>query len=168
VAWVELGRLGAPFGLEGWIHVESHTDPPQGLLEYRDWVLRFASGERESRRVAQGRTHGSGLVARLDGVADRNQAAALTGAAVEVERAALPALGEREYYRADLVGCSVRNLQGSALGAVSHFVDLPAGAVMVTRAADGREHWVLAVPKHLRSVDLSAREIVVDWPAELE
>jgi len=39
---------------------------------------------------------------------------------------------------------------------------------MVTLAADGRQHWVLAVPKHLRSVDLAAREIVVDWPEELE
>ena len=40
--------------------------------------------------------------------------------------------------------------------------------VMVTRRADGREHWVLAAPPHLRRVALEAREIVVDWPAELE
>ncbi len=45
---------------------------------------------------------------------------------------------------------------------------MPTGAVMVTQAADGREHWVLAVPKHLRKVDLAARVIVVDWPAELD
>jgi hypothetical protein len=39
---------------------------------------------------------------------------------------------------------------------------------MVSRTADGAEHWVLADPTHLRRVDLNAREIVVDWPAELE
>jgi 16S rRNA processing protein RimM len=168
VSWIELGRLGAPYGIKGWIHVESHTDPPQGLLAYGQWVLRLASGERLTRRVEEGRAHADRLVARLEGVADRDQAAALTGAVVEVEREALPPPGEREYYRADLVGFAVTNLEGAQLGTVSHFVDMPAGAVMVTQAPDGRQHWVLAVPKHLRRVDMATRTIVVDWPAELE
>jgi 16S rRNA processing protein RimM len=167
VGWVELGRLGAPYGIKGWIHVESHTDPPQRLLEYREWVLRLASGERLARRLVEGRPHSRGLVAQLEGVTDRDQAASLTGAVVEVDRAALPPPGEREYYRADLVGFSVRNLEGTELGSVSHFVDTPSGAVMVARDAGGAEHWVPAAPKHLRKVDLAARTILVDWPAEL-
>ena len=168
VAWIELGRLGAPYGIKGWIHVESYTDPPARLLEYRQWVLRLAGGERQLRRVSAARPHAAGLVAQLEGVAGRDAAAALTGAMVEVDRAALPPLGEHEYYRADLVGFRVRNLEGADSGTVSHFMDAPAGAVMVTKETGGREHWVLAVPKHLRRVDLAAREIVVDWPAELE
>jgi 16S rRNA processing protein RimM len=168
VAWVELGRLGAPYGVRGWVHVESYTDPPQRLLEHRDWALRLPSGERVTRRVADGRVHGAGLAARLEGVSDRNGAAALTGAVVEVERASLPPTGKREYYRADLIGLGVRNLQGVSLGTVSHFVDAPRGAVMVTRESQGREHWVLAAPPHLRRVDLAARMIEVDWPTELD
>jgi 16S rRNA processing protein RimM len=169
VQWIELGRLGAPFGIRGWIHVESHTEPAQRLLEYPDrWVLRLANGERLTRRVLEARPHGQGLVAHLEGVGGRDEAAALTGAVIEVERAALPPAGEREYYCADLVGLTVRNLEGVELGRVSRFVDAPAGAVMVTRSEAGPEHWVLAVPKHLRKVDLARGEIVVDWPAELE
>jgi 16S rRNA processing protein RimM len=168
VAWIELGRLGAPFGIKGWLHVDSYTDPPDGLLKYCEWALRLTSGERITRRVATGRGHGRGLVVQLEGVASREGAAALTGAIVEVERAALPPAGERQYYRADLVGFPVRNLEGVALGTVSRFVDAPAGAVMVTREPGGREHWVLASPKHLRTVDVVQRIIVVDWPAELE
>ncbi len=167
MAWIELGRLGAPYGTKGWLHVDSYTDPPDGLLKYREWALRLASGERVTRRVAAGRGHGRGLVAQLEGVASREGAASLTGAIVEVERASLPPAGEREYYCADLVGLAVRNLEGAALGTVSHFVDAPAGAVMVTREPGGREHWVLASPRHLRSVDLAHGLVVVDWPAEL-
>lgn len=168
VGWIELGRLGAPYGIKGWIHVDSHTDPPERLLEYREWALRLASGERLTCRVLEGRAHAAGLIAQLEGVVDRNQAAALTGAVVEVDRAVLPPPGEREYYRADLVGFSVRNLDGAQLGTVSHFVETPGGAVMVTRDPAGAEHWVPAAPKHLRKVDLAARTILVDWPAELE
>ena len=166
--WIELGRIGAPFGIKGWLHVESHTDPAAGLLRYPRWVLRLASGERLTRRLIEGRQHAAGLVAHLEGVDDRGNAAALTGALIEVERAALPPLAEREYYRTDLLGLRVRNLEGADLGIVSHFLDAPGGAVMVTRDAGGSERWLLAAPPHLQRVDLAAREIVVDWPAELE
>ena len=55
--WVELGRIGAPFGVKGWMHVDSYTDPPDGLLGYPQWVLRVGSGERITRKVAEGREH---------------------------------------------------------------------------------------------------------------
>jgi 16S rRNA processing protein RimM len=166
VEWIALGRLGAPYGVRGWIHVESYTEPPERLLEYPEWGVRVAGGERVLRRLAAGRAHGKGLVANLEGVTDRDAAAALTGATLEVERARLPAPKAREYYRADLVGFAVANLEGAPLGVVSHFVDAPSGAVMVVKADDGGEHWVLANPKHLRRVDLAGRSVLVDWPVD--
>jgi 16S rRNA processing protein RimM len=167
VEWIELGRLGAPYGIRGWLHVQSHTDPPQRLLDYAEWIVRGTGGERSRRRVAAARAHGKGLVAQLEGVDGRDAAAALTGAVIEIERAALPPTAEREYYRADLIGFGVRNLEGAELGRVSHFVDAPTGALMVVKGPGDSEHWVRAAPPHLCRVDVVAREIVVDWPAEL-
>ena len=164
--WVELGRIGAPFGLAGWVHVSSYTEPAEALLEYDEWALRPQGGERRTYRLAEGQLHGERLVVRLESIETRDAAALLTGAWVEIERAELPPTGDREYYRADLIGLAVRNVEGADLGVVSHFVDAPTGAVMVTREAGGREHWVLAVPRHLLRVDLAAGVIVVDWPAE--
>ena len=148
------------------MHVESHTDPPERLLEYRQWAVRLGSGERVARRVAEGRAHSRRVVARLEGIEDRDQAAALTGAVIEVERAELPPTGDREYYRADLVGLKVSNLEGAELGTVAYFVDTPTGPVMVVQDGAGREHWVLATPRHLRKVDLAAGQVLVDWQAE--
>ena len=175
VRWVELGRIGAPFGLAGWVHVSSFTEPLEALLEYREWALRRDDGERKRHRLIEGHVHGERLVARLEGIEDRDGAALVTGAWVEVERAELPPTGDREYYRADLIGLEVENLEGIALGRVAYFIDAPAGAVMVvadresagTAEASRREHWVLADPAHVRRVDLAAGRILVDWPAEL-
>ncbi|HTX05933.1 MAG TPA: ribosome maturation factor RimM [Steroidobacteraceae bacterium] len=178
-SWLELGRIGAPFGLAGWVHVSSHTDPPEALLEYRDWALRPERGERQRYRLIEGQVQGKRLIARLEGIESRDGAALLTGARVEIERAELPPTGDREYYRADLIGLEVENLEGVALGRVAYFIDAPAGVVMVVEdldrvapgeraPADRREHWVLAIPAHLRRVDLAARRIWVDWPAELK
>lgn len=160
--------MGAPFGVRGWTHVDSYTDPPEGLLKYPQWVLRFPSGARVTRRVAEGQTHGERLVARLENIEDRDAAAQLTGAVIEVSRAELPPAGKRQYYRADLVGLVVRNLEDKLLGNVAHFVEAPTAPVMVVKNAEGREHWVLATTRHLRRVDLDKGLIVVDWPVELE
>jgi len=164
MGWIELGRVGAPWGVKGWVHIDSYTDPPDGILEYREWVLRLGSGERISRRLLDGRPHSDRLVARLEGIEDRDRAAALTGAVIEVDRAELPPTGEREYYQADLIGLPVRNQEGAQLGKVSYFVDTPTGPMMIVRGE--REYWIPAVPKHLSKVDLAAGWIVVDWSAE--
>jgi len=176
--WVELGRIGAPFGLTGSLHVSSYTEPAEALLEYPEWALRQEGGERRTYRLVDGQPHGERLVVRLEGVASRDAAALLTGAWVEIQRAELPPTGDREYYRADLIGLEVENLDGVRLGRVAYFMDAPAGAVMVVEDREGatagprvpgrREHWVLADPEHLRHVDLAAGRILVDWPAELE
>jgi 16S rRNA processing protein RimM len=162
--WVELGRVGAPWGVKGWVHVDSFTDPSDGILEYRRWTLRLGSGERVSHRVAEGQPHSDRIVARLEGIEDRDRAAALTGAVIEVDRAELPPTGEREYYQADLIGLPVRNLEGVALGKVSYFVESPTGPMMIVKGE--REYWIPAMPQHLKKVDLAAGSIEVDWPAE--
>jgi 16S rRNA processing protein RimM len=163
---LELGRIGGPYGIKGWVHVQSFTDPPERLLKYRDWMLHRERAAPATMKVAEGRAQGAGLVVRLEGIEDRDQAARLQGALIRVARSALPKLRTREFYQADLVGLSVSNVEGVALGIVAHFVETPAGAVMVVRGGAGREHWVPATREHLAKVDLDTGRIVVDWPAD--
>jgi 16S rRNA processing protein RimM len=118
--------------------------------------------------LVEGRLHGNSLVARLEGIEDRDKAALLQGSMISVARSLLPKLRKREFYQADLIGLSVTNLEGIALGEVSHFVETPGGDVMVVRGKAGQEHWVPATKEHLSKVDLEAGTVVVDWPAELE
>ena len=162
--WVELGRIGSPYGVMGWVHVQSFTEPLDGLLDYPVWALRL-SGEPTPRKVTEGRVQGRGLVVRLEGVADRDAAAALRGAAVLVRRQDLPKPGKREYYRVDLIGLPVRNLEGESLGELEYFVDGPVHALMVVRGE--REYWIPAIPQYLAKVEPGVA-VTVDWPAQLD
>ncbi len=146
--------------------MRSFTDPPEGLLKFERWSLRIGPEERSERRVLEGHGQGEGLVVRLEGVGDREAAALLRGASIEVERSALPPPGRRRFYQVDLIGLAVCNLEGEELGVVAHFLEAPAGPVMVVQG--GKQYWIPAIPRHLRKVDLGAGRIVVDWPAELE
>ena len=73
---MELGRLGRPYGVKGWSHVESWTDPPAALLRYRHWVLKGPDGSRRPANRQGVRAQGSGIVARVDilrGLLDRHR-----------------------------------------------------------------------------------------------
>ncbi|MEP7247477.1 MAG: ribosome maturation factor RimM [Gammaproteobacteria bacterium] len=166
--WLELGRIGSPYGVKGWVHVQSFTEPLERLLKYRVWTLQVGSAPPAAMGVAEGRAHGTGLVARLDGIEDRDKAAKLLNAVISVERAVMPQLRKREFYQADLVGLSVANVEGVQLGSVLHFVETVGGTSMVVRNATGQEHWVPATKEHLVKVELEAGTVVVDWPADLE
>jgi 16S rRNA processing protein RimM len=165
---LELGRIGSPYGIKGWVHVQSFTDPPERLLKYRDWTLETKHAAPAVMKVAEGRAQGAGVVARLEGIEDRDGAARLQGAVIKVARSVLPKLKKREFYQADLVGLQVSSIEGAALGTVAHFAETPGGAVMVVREAQGKERWVPATREHLVKVDLAAGHVIVDWPAELD
>jgi len=157
---IELGVVGAPFGVRGWVKLRSFTEPPDRLLAHRTVKLGIRGSWTTCRIEESGRSGGQ-LTAKLSGVNDRDQAQALRGARVCVPRSELPPGGDKEFYRADLIGCDVVNLEGRKLGKVSHFIESPAEVLMVVRGE--RECWVPAVPRFLRRVELSAGRVVVDW-----
>jgi 16S rRNA processing protein RimM len=162
-ALIQLGFVGAPFGVRGWIKLRSHTEPPERLLDHRSLVLGQGSVWQNYRIEASGRSGGQ-LTVKLTGVEDRDQAQALRGSQVCVLRSELPQRDDKDFYRADLIGCGVVNLGGHELGIVQHFIETPAQVLMVVRGE--QEHWIPAVPRHLRRVDLQARRVVVDWNAD--
>jgi 16S rRNA processing protein RimM len=161
-ALIQLGFVGAPFGVRGWVKLRSHTDPPERLLDHRSLRIGQGSVWQSYRIEASGRSGGA-LTVKFAGVENRDQAQTLRGAQVCVLRSELPQRDDKDFYRADLIGCEVVNLEGLELGTVLHFIETPAQVLMVVRGT--QEHWIPAVPQHLRRVDLQARRVVVDWSA---
>jgi 16S rRNA processing protein RimM len=157
---VVLGRVGAPFGVQGWLKVQSYTDPREGIAGYPVWELhRGASLGRWT--VLEWKRAGSGVAVRLQGVDSREAAQALTGAEVRVERAELPPTAPGEYYWHDLVGLDAFGLQGEPLGRVAEILELPAHPVLVLEGE--RERLVPLVKERLAAVDLDARRLTLDW-----
>ena len=84
-ALIEVGQVGAPFGVRGWVKLRSFTDPPERLLEHGTLSLQLGGVWRDYVVEASGQSGGA-LTVKLAGVADRTAADALKGASVGVPR----------------------------------------------------------------------------------
>lgn len=154
-----IGAVGGPFGVHGWVHVKSFTEPPANLLAYRPWQLGNGSDWREV--GAEARSHRRSFVACIDGCTDRDAAASLTGAEIAVAPERLPKTQTDEYYWRDLVGCRVVGLDGD-LGSVDRVFSTPAHDVLVVDG-EGRTDMIPFVRQIVTNVDLEGRRIAANW-----
>jgi 16S rRNA processing protein RimM len=157
-----LGRIVGLFGVDGWVKVESYTEPRTRIFKYRPWLLKHAGREFEV-DGASGRSQGRGLVAVLPDVADRDSAAALIGADIWIPRSALPKIRRGEYYWTDLETLDVVTVDGVALGKVSHLFSTGANDVLVVRDGERERMIPFVLKQFVTEVNLDSRRIVVDW-----
>jgi 16S rRNA processing protein RimM len=157
---VVLGRIGAPFGVKGWVKVNSYTDPPEGIASFVGWDI-VRAGRAERRAVLGWKRAGRAVAVQLEGVESRDAAQALTGCDVRVDRSELPPTAPGEFYWHDLMGLEARTPGGEPLGRVDGVLELPAHPVLVLRGE--RERLVPLVPQRLVSVDLAAGRLTLDW-----
>ena len=159
---VVIGAVTGSFGVKGWVKVRSFTDPPENILSYLPWRLE-GPGRCTDCQVRSGNLHGHDVVVvAMEGVSTREEAQALKGLQVVVDRGCFPPPAPGEYYRVDLLGVTVRNLQGRVLGSVKDVMSTGANDVLVVLGE--RERLIPFVqPQIIREIDLQSGFIEVDW-----
>jgi len=160
-----VGKIVGLHGVDGWVKLESYTQPRTSIFGYKPWVLTIAGGEREV-DSAQGREQGKGLIGKLPGCNDRDAAARLVGATIRVRRSVLPKPKRGEIYWADLEGLDVVTTEGVALGKLSHLFATGANDVLVVRDGERERLIPYVTGQFVREVDLKAGRVTVDWDPE--
>jgi 16S rRNA processing protein RimM len=158
---VVVGEVLGAFGVRGWVKVHSYTQPPENILKYSPWLI-GADGSAEERKVLEGKRHGNTVVARLDGLIDRDQAALLQKCAISVPRDRFPPPKPGEFYWADLVGLEVRTTAGILLGKVASMMETGANDVMTVHG--DRERLIpFIVGEFVKEVRIDEGVLIVDW-----
>jgi 16S rRNA processing protein RimM len=157
---VLLGVVAAPHGVRGLVRIKSYTEDPMAVGVYGP--LSDETGRKKYRVEALSAARGA-VLARIEGVADRTAAEALRGLRLYVERSALPATGEREWYEADLVGLAAVGRDGRDWGKVVAFHDFGAGSVMEVSDGVMLPFTDAVVPE----IDIEGGRVIVDPPAGL-
>ena len=160
---VVVGRVAGPHGIGGLLRVVSFTDPAENLLSYVPWCfLRDGAWREVEVRPDGARRHDRGFLCRVDGVTNREAAAALRGVLVGIPESTLPEPGTDEYYWRDLIGLDVVTVAGDRFGRVENLMATGANDALVV--SDGSsERLIPFIGSVIKDVDLHRSVIVVDW-----
>ncbi|MFN3613371.1 MAG: ribosome maturation factor RimM [Rubrimonas sp.] len=163
-ALICVAALAGAFGVRGEARVKSFTAEPEAFADYGP--LTDESGSRVF-GVRIVRPIPGGFAARLTGVETREQAEALKGVKLFAPRARLPALPDDEFYHADLLGLSVFDTGGAALGRVIAVQNYGAGDFLEVGGAGFKPLLLPFTRACVPTVDLASRRIVADPPDEI-
>ncbi len=161
-----VGAITGAFGVAGEVRLKSFCAEPTAIADYGP--LSTKDGAR-SFTVKLTRPVSGGLGARLSGVKTKEEADALRGTELYVDRARLPKLPDDEFYHSDLIGLEAVDTGGVVLGRVVAVHNHGAGDILEIAGAGRKAALMLpftlaAVP----TVDLGAGRIVVDLPEGLD
>lgn len=159
-----LGIVTGAKGLRGEVRIKSFTDRPKDLTAYGPLTDEAGARTYDLRIIAMAKGQ---LIARIDGIDDRNAADALKGTRFYVSRGALPATETDEFYAADLVGLRAELVSGAVLGTVRGVADYGAGAVLEIAAEEGGEILVPFNRATVPHIDVAAGRLVIDPPEGL-
>lgn len=162
--WICVAAIATAHGVQGALKLRAFTERPEDVAAYGP--IHDRGGRRLFELTILAQMPG-GVIAKAEGIDDRDAALALRGMELFVPRSALPQLEPDEFYVSDLQGLPVERADGSPVGTVRALVNHGAGDVLEVMSDDGRS---LALPFNRQTVpevDLAQGRVVVDPPAEL-
>ncbi|MFM7460494.1 MAG: ribosome maturation factor RimM [Burkholderiales bacterium] len=166
---VVMARVTAPFGIKGWLKLQTFTEYADSLDQFDSWFISSANGWQEV-GVEDFAVNVKSVVAKLKGIDDRTAAEKLGKRDIAVPRGWLDQPEKDEYYWIDLIGARVINEAGETIGTIETLMETGANDVLVVRSgknaagsAGESEILIPFVSEYLANVDRQNKVVTVRW-----
>ena len=154
---IVVGRINSTWGLRGHVKVTALSSNPQ---RFEPGAVLFVRGE--PRRILEVVYPRGYPCIVFEGYGDANAADVLRGTLIEIAEEELPALPEGEFYVHDLVGLSVVDADGDALGELVEVLRTGANDVYLVRREGARDLLIPAIPEVILEVDPAAGRMRIE------
>jgi 16S rRNA processing protein RimM len=163
-ARIEIGGIARAHGIRGEVIVHTHDPDSTSLAPIAERGGTIFVGGTERKVLAARGTPQRGWIVQLDGVITRNDAEALQGKVVEIDREDLE-LDDEDVLLDDMVGCKVVLPDGTEWGVIAS-IDLGPQDLLVIH--DGEiERLLPLVDQFVTNIDIAAGIVTVDPPPGL-
>jgi 16S rRNA processing protein RimM len=158
-----IGRVVGGFGVRGEMKVEPLTDFPDRFARLE---LVYIGPAHQPFRIESSRQHKGRVLLKVVGIGTPEQAAALHDQDVAIPREEAMHLPPGHYYLDDLVGMTVLNVEGEAVGHITDVLRTGSNDVYVVN--EGRDSILVpAIRDAIRELDLENGRILVEqWALE--
>lgn len=151
----QIGIVTSPHGVKGELKVFPTTDDPRRFKRLKEVILDTGK-ERLFLEIEDVKFLKQLVVLKFKGLDSRDEVERYRRASLLVARENAVRLGRNEYFRADLIGLTVRNEDGAEIGRLKDVMETGANDVYVIELADGRELLLPAIRQCVLEVDVEA------------
>lgn len=120
-----VGKIVAPQGIRGEFRVQTYSEKPEDFKSFRIVCDKCDADKFHFVRVLKSNV----IIAKIDGIDDRNSVESLRGTLLFVLRDDLPEPNQDEYYQSDLIGFDIVR-DGKKVGTVDGFQNFGAGDII--------------------------------------
>ncbi|MEP2703585.1 MAG: ribosome maturation factor RimM [Roseibium sp.] len=160
---VLMATIGAAHGIRGEVRVKPYGDD---LLSFTDYSVLTTKDGKQSFEVVSARVKKTVVITKFAEIKDRNQAEALNGIDLYIDRDELPEPEEDEFYYSDLNGLSVLDPGGELLGKIAAVQDFGAGDLLEIRPKRGKTFYVPFTKDFVPKINLGEGQVTLDLPED--
>ena len=155
--YLVIGRVLKPWSYRGELKIEILTEFPDRFASLRQV---FVGDDAKPFPVERAHSHGKFVLLKLAGVDSDTDAENLRDQLVQVSVTDAVPLKPGQVYLYQLVGLTVKTVEGETLGKIAEILDTRAHDVLVVN--DGtREILIPAIPEFLQEINVERGEVIV-------
>jgi len=158
------GTVQSTFGILGEVKILPNNEECSHLKKLKQVVLRYKDGTERTVVIEKFRMQGSQALMKFAGYDNPEDARALAGCRLMVERSQAAPLKKGEYYVTDFIGCTLVH-DGVTLATVEKALEGAQTVLLEVLALDGKRYMVPYLEQFIGSVDLENRtiELIAPW-----
>ncbi len=160
--FIECGKFGRPWGIEGQISVFWNSGICPVVVGKGEVFTLKTKGEYIPHVVLKEKKSGKRNVVALAGISSPEQAAILTNKTIYIPEDELPVLPKGEYYCYQLIGLKVETQEGKYLGELIKIFPTGSNDVYEIKPDQGETILIPAIKDVIKSVDLEKGIMVVE------
>lgn len=164
---VLIGKIVGTHGVKGTSKIQSYAESFDIFEPGAALLVRRPDGSENSYEIIWVKPHSRGALLNLKDVNSREQAKALVGSELYIERARLPKLEDDAYYWFDLIGLNVYTTDDRYIGRLDSIIETGANDVYVVKK-DNQEILIPALKSVVRSIDIGQKIMRVELLEGLE
>lgn len=158
--WATIGKVVAPFGVQGELKVMLLSDIPDRFQEF-DVV--YVGPNHIHHRIERVRPHkGEMVVLKLQGIDDANTAEKMRNFDITIPESELAQLPPDSYYQHDILGLQVITIKKRVVGTIVDIIVTGSNDVYVIKSATGEQNLIPAIKDVVKQVDLRRKVMYID------
>jgi 16S rRNA processing protein RimM len=164
---VLIGKIIGVHGVGGTIRIQSFAESLE-IFKPGTALLVISPENRKTRcKIKWIKPHARGALLTVMEISNRDEAKALTGSELYIERSRFPKLEQDIYYWFELIGLNVYTSDDRYIGRLESVIETGANDVYIVKKKN-KEILIPALKSVVRSIDIEQKIMRVDLPDGLE